>query len=174
MKSKKLKLLARFLLLLPLCVALLGAGCEKEETRPEFIGSIEGYITGTFICYEKNNENDATTDTPTPRGFCILIEGSENKNSNYPMDFYTFNIPEKLIDFQEGLLSSSEFDRGYDCGPSFFPDSLLNRYKISFKYRDVNESESIQFSCGFCPAIYVYFPWEDYSQKILDEVKKVK
>jgi hypothetical protein len=174
MKAKILRLITILLLLLPVCMVLLGAGCEKEETRPEFIGPIEGYITGTFICYEKNNETHATTDNPTPRGFCILIEGSKNKNSNYPMDFYTFNFPEGLIDFQEGLISSSEFDRGHDCGPSFFADSLLNKYKISFKYRDVNESESIKFSCGFCPAIYVYFPWEDYSQKILDELKQVK
>jgi hypothetical protein len=32
MKTKNLKLLAIFLLLLPLCVVLLGAGCEKESS----------------------------------------------------------------------------------------------------------------------------------------------
>ena len=32
MKTKKIKLLARFLLLLPLCAVLLGAGCEKEDS----------------------------------------------------------------------------------------------------------------------------------------------
>jgi hypothetical protein len=31
MKTKRLKLLTVFLLLLPLCVVLLGAGCEKDE-----------------------------------------------------------------------------------------------------------------------------------------------
>ncbi len=31
MKPKKLKLLTIFLLLLPLCVAMLGGGCEDEE-----------------------------------------------------------------------------------------------------------------------------------------------
>jgi hypothetical protein len=31
MKTKKLKLFTLFLLLLPFCVVLLGAGCEKDE-----------------------------------------------------------------------------------------------------------------------------------------------
>ena len=31
MRLKKMKLLARFLLLLPLCAVMLAFGCEKEE-----------------------------------------------------------------------------------------------------------------------------------------------
>lgn len=169
MKTKILKVSVIILLF-----SLMGAGCEKEGTGPELIGPIEGYITGTFICHEKNNETGASSENPTPRGFCVLIEGSKNKNPRYPMGFYIFNLPDGLFDFQEGLISFSEFERGYDCGPVFFPDSLRNKYKISFKYRDAKANECIKFSCGFCPAIYDYFPWEDYSQKILDDVTKVK
>ena len=36
MKTKILKLCTTFLLLLPLCVVLLGAGCEKNEELPPF------------------------------------------------------------------------------------------------------------------------------------------
>ncbi len=35
MKTKKLKLLKKVLLLLPLCVVLLGAGCEKDEQNSQ-------------------------------------------------------------------------------------------------------------------------------------------
>ena len=35
MRPKKLKLLTIFLFLLPLCVVLLGAGCEKEDESPQ-------------------------------------------------------------------------------------------------------------------------------------------
>lgn len=40
MKTKILKLCTTFLLLLPLCVVLLGAGCEKNDESEYFTGQI--------------------------------------------------------------------------------------------------------------------------------------
>ena len=52
MKQKNLKQLITFLLLLPLCVVLLGAGCEKDDTNYDpdsIIGKWEWlYSTGGF------------------------------------------------------------------------------------------------------------------------------
>lgn len=91
MKSKKLKLLTTLLLLLPLCVVLLGAGCDDDD---EYSDIVEGYIVGSFIADEFNSEGQATGNK-TERGYCILLEGSED---NF-MSFYSFNFSDSLFYF---------------------------------------------------------------------------
>jgi len=58
MKTKKIKLLARFLLLLPLCAALLGAGCEKDEMS-------ESVLNGKWILLGFGNDSTGEF-TPEP------------------------------------------------------------------------------------------------------------
>ena len=58
MKTKKIKLLARFLLLLPLCAALLGAGCEKDEMS-------ESVLNGKWILLGFGNDSTGKF-TPEP------------------------------------------------------------------------------------------------------------
>jgi len=158
MKTKNLKLSMLILLL-----AFINTGCQKDDNESEFI---EGYITGTFKCYE--NATGTSNNKPTPRGFCVLLENSKNADSQKPMDFYTFNLPEDFFNFPKGIL----LDRGNDCGPSFFEDNIQNIYKIRFKYRDATETESVKFSCGMCPDIYLYFPWDKYNQKMITSLSK--
>ena len=86
-----------YLLLFPFCATLLGIGCEKERQKEEqgeheeweWSDPVEGYICGTFICLETDS-NGIGTNIWSERGFCILLEGSENMDSQYwPLDFYT-------------------------------------------------------------------------------------
>jgi hypothetical protein len=161
MKTKKLKLLTIFLLLFPLCVVLLGAGCEKDE---EYSNLVEGYVVGSFIADEVNSEGQATGNK-TPRGYCILLERSENES----MDFYAFNFPDTLFSFPGEILSPNY--NGYDCGPTFFPDSLKYIYKIKFKYQIVDELNKVQFVTE-CLAILPVFSWDNYDQVIVNETAK--
>jgi hypothetical protein len=168
MKTKKIKLFVIFLLLLPLCVVIMGSGCEKDEYS-EFV---DGYIVGSFVCYEVGTDGVATGDY-TGRGYCILLEGSENADAHWPMDFYTFDLPPALFEFpEEVLLNPLDYD-GRTCGPSFFPDSLQSVFKISFEYRDVKKIEEINFSCGPCTFMDLTFRWKNYKQVSLRNLSKI-
>jgi len=97
MKTKILKLCTTFLLLLPLCVVLLGAGCEKEE--PIYVISDDiGKILSVFelkygeskkITYEgeeikvsiKNVEDSVTID-------CSLADFGNNQNAPLAIRIY--------------------------------------------------------------------------------------
>lgn len=161
MKAKKIKLLTTFLLLLTLSMALLGAGCDDEN---EYSDLAEGYVVGSFIGYEDSVDGQGT-ENKTPRGYCILLEGSENNS----MDFYTFNFPDTLFSFPDGVISSYNT---YNCGPAFFPDSLKYDYKIVFKYQIVDESDEIQFTIGPCFHLGPEFLWKNYDQVIVTETAK--
>lgn len=161
MKPKILKLSTIILLF-----GFITAGCQDEDEFSEFV---EGYIVGSFICNETDSETGIATGNQTPRGFCILIEGSENVNSHYPMDFYTFDIPSELYDFPEKS-TSSPLLYSYDCGPKFFPDSIKFNFKVKFQFEEV---EKIEFACGPCLAMYVNFPWKDFSEITLKNVLKI-
>ncbi len=162
MKNKKTKLLMRILLLLPLCMVMLGAGCEKDKNK--YSGYVEGYITGSFIADEFNADGQATGNK-TPRGYCLLLEGSEDN----PMSFYSFNFPEDPFSFPDGVISSYD---AYTCGPAFFPDSLKYAYKIKFKYQIVDEPNKVRFVIGPCLDFGPAFLWEDYDQIIVNETTK--
>jgi hypothetical protein len=164
MKPKKLKLFTAFLLLLPLCVVLLGAGCEKNE---EYSNLVEGYVVGSFVCYEVDS-NGQVTGNNTEKGYCILLEGSKNAGSHWPMDFYTFDIPPGLFEFHEEI--SSLPLHGSDCGPIFFPNNFRNSYKIKFQYKQLKGTEKNKFECGPCLAMYASFPWENFSQVSLRDI----
>ncbi len=75
-----------------LLLALIITGCEKEN-EPKVTRPVVGYIVGSFICDESDPETGQATGNRTERGYCILLEGSENKDSHWPMDFYTFDLP---------------------------------------------------------------------------------
>jgi hypothetical protein len=124
-----------------------------------------GYIVGSFIADEFNSEGEATGNK-TERGYCILLEGNEDKS----MDFYTFNFPNDLFSFPDEVLSPDY--NGYDCGPTFFPDSLKYVYKIKLKYQIVREQDKVQFLTGACLDIGVPFFWENYDQVIVNETTK--
>ena len=162
MKTKKIKLLTFFLLLLPLCLVLLGAGCEKEEYS-EFV---DGYIVGSFVCYEVGTDGVATGDY-TERGYCILLKGSENTDAHWPMDFYTFDLPPGLFEFPEEIFSPTY--NSMDGGPNFFPDSIHNKYHIMFQYKEQRNSEKTQFGCGFYTML-IPFPWENFKQVTLNHI----
>jgi hypothetical protein len=162
MKLKKLRLMIPFLFM------VIGmSGCEDEKN--EYSDLFEGYVVGSFICDETGNNGQAT-ENRTERGFCILIEGSENIKSHWPMDFYTFNLPNNLFDFPEELLPPGS--NGKDCGPFFFPEEVRYLYKIKFKYRILDETEKNKFACGPCLAMDLSFPWDNYREISLKDVIK--
>ncbi len=167
MKTKKIKLLTTFIILLSLCIAFLGAGCEKDDNENSEL--IKGYVIGSFVGDKTSNEGQATGNI-TERGYCILLEGSENSNSQRPMNFYTFNFPDTLFNFPDEILIPNY--NGDDCGPTFFPDSLKYSYKIEFNYQIVNESEKVQFITGPCTTLHSAFPWESYDQIDMSEISK--
>ena len=153
---------------IPFLFILIGmAGCEDDND--EYSDFIEGYVIGTFICDETGNNGQATGNQ-TERGYCILIEGSENIKSRWPMDFYTFNLPDNLFDFPEEILPPGS--NGKDCGPFFFPEEVRYLYKIKFKYRILDNTEKIKFVCGPCLAMDLAFPWDDYIEISLKDVIK--
>jgi hypothetical protein len=157
--------------LLFLCgvIALAACSCDKnDEKSSEFV---EGYIVGSFICDEVNRESGEATGNRTERGYCILLKGSENINSPWPMNIYTFTLPTGLFTFPAKILAPDY--NGKNCGPTFFPDSLKTKYKIRFQYRDSNGTEKINFACGPCTLMDPTFPWDNYSQVILKNTTKI-
>lgn len=161
MKPKNLRLITILRFLLPVCIALLGAGCDDEN---EYSDLAEGYVVGSFIADEVNDEGQATGNK-TERAYCILLEGNEDKS----MDFYTFNFPDTLFPFPDEILTPNY--NGYDCGPTFFPDSLKYVYKIKFKYQTVDELNKVQFVTE-CLALLPVFSWDNYDQVIVNETAK--
>lgn len=141
-------------------------GCDDDNG--EYSDYVEGYIVGSFFCNETDGETGQTTGNGAGRGYCILLEGSKNSESHWPMDFYTFNLPENLFDFPEEIISSGS--HGDDCGPVFFPEDSRNIYKIRFKYQVLNKSEKNKFICGPCGAMFQAFPWDDYNEVSLKDV----
>ncbi|MFV0267493.1 MAG: hypothetical protein ACK5HT_10205 [Draconibacterium sp.] len=59
MKSKKIKTLTTFLFLLPLCVVILAAGCDEEETQQNdyiTLKNVKGKIFKTVKSIDNNNQ----------------------------------------------------------------------------------------------------------------------
>jgi hypothetical protein len=148
MKSKKLRLLTALLLLLPLCVVLLGAGCDDDD---EYSDMVEGYIVGSFQC---NNSDE--------RGFCIIL-------TNNADSIRTFSLPEDIFDFPPGVIKAGH--NAYTGGPFFFPDSLRYKYDIRFRYRQPDESEVIDCSLAF-NTMGFSFPWENWNYVIIEDINK--
>lgn len=143
-------------------------GCKLEmdsiEKKQEslFSGFVEGYITGSFRCFEIKNEHG--TEDLTEPGFMIILE--DNTDS-----LYTFTLPPKLVDFPPDTIN--RYYDSYTCGPVFLPDSLQREYKIRFRYRTPEEFEKVQWYCGICFYIGPTFNWEEYDQVIIREVTRV-
>lgn len=127
----------------------------------------EGYFTGTFLGYKLVNGHFSAD---TVRGFCILLKNSEHsKDSNSPMDLYTFSLPDNSFTFPSEIYKYRY--NGSTCGPKFFPDSIISKYKIMLKYRNSTEDEIIDFACGFCTLGDPTFMWQFYEQVIIEEIK---
>jgi len=151
-----------------LLFAFISAGCQKDE----FSDTVEGYIVGSFICDETDGENGQATGNNTERGFCILLKNSENANKNWPMDFYTFDIPSDLFDFPDEIIVSTH--NSMNCGPAFFRDSLQTSFKIEFEYRRLSNTDKVHFACGPCTAMNLTFSWENYKQVVFKNIKITK
>ena len=160
MKNRKSKLFMSILTQLLLCTVMLVAGCEKKENTDY----VEGYIVGSFIADEFNADGQATGNK-TPRGYCLLLEGSEDNS----MSFYSFNFPDDLFSFPNEILLDYN---GSNCGPAFFPDSLKYAYKTKFRYQIVDEQDKVLFVTGACTAMSPIFLWENYDQVIVSKTVK--
>jgi len=156
-----------------LLISIITFGCEKssnngnEKSDTGYSGPVTGYIVGSFICDEKDGETGKVIGKQTDRAYCILLENSENANSEWPMDFYTFDLPDNLYAIPDELLSPGY--EGSNCGPHFFPDSLRYSYKINFKFQ---KNDSVHFVCGPCTAMELSFPWDDFDQILVRDVSK--
>lgn len=160
-----------FLFILMYCASFLFLSCEKDE-NPAFTGTVEAYIVGTFICEKVNSKTGIATGNRTERGYCILLEDSENKDAHRLMDFYTFNLPSDLFEFPEEVLAQTY--NGSDCGPVFFSDNQKSKFKIRFQYRESTKDEKVNFACGPCTFMLLTFNWSNFKQMTLKEVIKVE
>ncbi len=79
MKPKKLKLLTTFLLLLPLCMVLLGAGCEKDEEL-----KMKTQVLGEWI--EQEPFTDGVCDT-------IVFKEDNTIELYYPIEGWAYSLP---------------------------------------------------------------------------------
>lgn len=135
--------------------------CEHKN----FDGYVEGCITGTFLCPKVVNGQAGDT----VRGFCILLKDRGNSNNTYfPMDLYAFSLPDSYFPFPPKILNYKYDDS--NCGPGFFPDSLMSNYKFMIKYRYPDENEIIEFVCGPCSAMAAAFPWRNFKQIIVEDI----
>ena len=154
------------LLTLPAADGLYSCKLEMDsiEKKQEnlFSGFVEGYITGSFRCYEVRNEQ--VTEDLTERGFMIILE--DNVDS-----LFSYTLPPNLIDFPAEILIPDY--NGKNCGPTFFPDSLKSEYKIRFRYRTPEEFEEVQKACGPCQFFWPTFNWKKYDQVIIREVTRI-
>ena len=162
MKTTKLIISAFFLLFI-----FMGAGCKKEKNGAPL--KVEGYIVGSFISDEVNKLTGQATGNKTQRGFCILLVNSKNVDNQWPMDFYTFKLPQSLFNFPENILTP--LYNGNNCGPTFFPENLKNVYKIRFEYDESLNEDEIKFVNG-CTAFFQSFPWEDFAQVNIKNVSQ--
>lgn len=90
MKSKKIKLLTILLLFLPLCVVLLGAGCEKED-------DIRSVLNGKWILIgfgdDSTNEFTSEPDSEPKSSYVIFDNG---KMVAYSVTNKTYGVSYKV------------------------------------------------------------------------------
>lgn len=144
--------------------------CSQKGDNEEYSDLVEGYIVGSFVCHQTDNETGQATGD-TERGYCILTGNNINTETYKQIDFYTFNLPAGLLNIPEELISGrSDSD---DCGPCFFPDDQRTNFKIKFRYREITAKEKIKFVCGHCNAMYPGFLWEKYDEVSLKDVTNI-
>jgi hypothetical protein len=101
MKTKKVKSLTHLLLLLPLCVVLIGAGCEKNDPKNYDPDSIIGkwewlYTSGGFVgtTYPQKGQTETIEFTEDS----VLIA---RKNGEITFETY-FNISGDTLKYHQG------------------------------------------------------------------------
>ncbi len=73
MKTKKIKLLNVFLLLLPLCVVIMGSGCEKEDVS-------QSVLNGKWILigFGDDSTNEFTSESDSePKSSYVVFDNGE-------------------------------------------------------------------------------------------------
>ena len=161
-----MKTIAKILFLCGIIV-LTAFSCEKEDI-PELSDFVEGYLVGSFkgTIVESNGKS-------TPRAYCILFATNKSDTTKI-MDYYTFNLPESILDIPQEVFTKYSDSRGWGCGPEFFVDSLQTKYKICFRYRILSEDEKLDFGVGPCSAFPLAFPWEEFKEISVKDVTKVE
>ncbi len=165
----KILLLSGFVALIYSCNKGQQSNKFKQTNQSDFV---EGYVVASFQGNEVNNSTGKATGRSTPKGFCILLEGEQHGENTWPMDIYTFNLPDSLFNFPQNILTPN-YDGG-NCGPVFFPTDLQTKYKIKFKYQVLDSTGMVQFICGACTDMARAFPWNNYKQVKLTEVTKIQ
>jgi hypothetical protein len=136
MKKTILKLITAFLLLLPLCVVLLGLGCEKEKELPPYHAKGK-IIAVTSQCY----------------GEVVVIEVENPKEVGLSGTFST--IGNEIDISYNNAIGVPYFSK------TGIPDSVPQTIDtwLYFEYRELTEEEKEQNLFlpdpnVFCPAIY--------------------
>ena len=140
-------------------ILFIVTGCTKNDSY-YWSDYTEGYVVGSFKCKLEQHRNRST-----PVGYCILLVN--NTDSSRMMNFYTFDKLNKVIDYHKGPPNYDE----YTGGPVFIAG---RKYKIGFRYRYVSENEKKRFNCGPVFAFGPQFPWEDYREIKLKDIKKIE
>lgn len=131
MKTTFFKLSALLLLL-----ALMGAGCGKEE---ENLTRLDGYIVGFDPC---------TVNHHYRIGYVIVSTDLKDTLVAYNLSDVTFKIPASvLLQSSDTLykIPESYFKAGRGC---YFPESARNEFNIKVTYRFPKEEEKASFICN--------------------------
>ncbi len=132
MKSKKIKLLTTLLLFLPLCVVLLGAGCDDEDISQELNLRGSWQVYKQIVSGELKNCIDLPENANFPNISIVVpdtTKGVIHGNTFYNTIGVDFEIGDKQqIDFKNyGGTRLAEDDCGLSLG-----ENLRNTVKFDF------------------------------------------
>ena len=136
MQTKKLKLLTILLFLLPLCVVLLGAGCDDDDENN--LKELDGYIVGFDPC---------TVNHHYRIGYVIVSTDLKDTLVTYNLSDETFKMPASVLLQPSDTLykipeSYFKAGRGF-----YFPESARNEFEVKVTYRNPKEDEKSIFEC---------------------------
>ncbi|MFV0592703.1 MAG: hypothetical protein ACK5M7_15055 [Draconibacterium sp.] len=113
MKPKKIKLLTTFLLLLPLFVVLLGAGCEKDDTSQ--LDMID------FKIITMNENNIQTNVFEFGEDVVLAFEAINNSGERIEMQLKSDYFACKLFQNDNNFLFVNKKSSNYEVDSSFSP-----------------------------------------------------
>lgn len=132
MKTTILKISAFVLL-----IALMGAGCEKDENNN--LRELNGYIVGFDPC---------TVNHHYRIGYVIISTDLKDTLVTYNLSDETFKMPASVVLQSSDTLykiPESYFKAGRG---NYFPESARNEFKIKVTYRFPKEEEKTAFICN--------------------------